>query len=277
MPIYKNGDTMSLRAYTALIRTFNSQRTLGSTLEALERQSVAPSTYVFVDSGSTDQTLALVPKDAIIHHYKEERFNYAESLNQGIAYIETPFSMVISSHTSLENDRALEYAMALLDENEEIAAAYFVQELGQNMRFERIDRSNFSGFNGAWNTCAVYKTHLLKKRFFRPEVFSAEDQEWSNWAINNENMCIAKIIGAGMSYKNPSGNSVSKSLNERLAVAIYVRNEMLGFRYLLRTLYRAMRPRSSVKERIINVALLYSLISHNLAAWRSRRSPKGSV
>lgn len=268
---------MKSRTYTALIRTFNSESTLGSTLQALDRQSMPPSKYVVVDSGSTDQTLMLVPKEATVHHYVGERFNYAESLNQGIAHVKTPYCMVISSHTSLANDRALEYAMTLLDENDEIAAAYFVQELLQNMRFDSVGPANFSGFNGAWNTCAIYKTDLLRKRAFRPEVFSAEDQEWSNWAINTENMRIARISGAGMSYNNPAGNSIAKSLNERLAVAIFVKGEMLGPSYLARTLYRVFRPVSSFKERIVNLALLFSLIAHNVSVGRRRRSLRGGA
>ncbi len=272
----ENGDVMRSRSYTALIRTFNSARTLGSTLDALDHQSVAPTRYVVVDSGSTDETLTLLPKDAFVHHYVGAKFNYAASLNQGVAHIETKYCLVISSHTALANNKALEYAMEILDNCEDIAAAYFVQELGQSMRFERVGRTNFSGFNGAWNTCAIYKTELLRKRAFRPEVFSSEDQEWSNWVINTENMRIARISGAGMSYNNPSGNSISKSLKENMAVAIFVKSEMLGPSYLARTLYRAIRPRSPLKERVVNLALLYSLIAHNVTAWGRARTSRGT-
>jgi len=270
LPKDRSGRAMSSPNYSALIRTFNSKRTLASTLLSLAQQSVPPSQYVFVDSGSTDGTLEIAPKNSIIHHYRAKKFNYSESLNQGIAHIETPYTMVVSSHTSIANSQALEYALATLEENDDIAAAYFVQEFAQNMRFDLIGPKNFSGFNGVWNTCALYKTRHLRQRSFRPEVFSAEDQDWSNWAINFERKYIAKISGAGMSYNNPAGNSVLKSRNECLAVAIYVKTDMLRFEFLARTLYRAFRPVSSMRERALNMSLLYSLILQNISRCTGR-------
>ena len=248
--------------YTALIRTFNSEKRLPHTLRSLERQTRPPSKYVFVDSGSTDSTLKRIPDRSLVHKYKSDRFNYSDSLNAGIAYIDTPYTMIISSHTSIANEMALNYALNLLSNSDDIAAAYFIQVYSSELKFTKIGTSNFSGFNGVWNTCAIYKTSLLKRRNFRTDVFSAEDQEWSGWLFKYERKYVAQIAGGGMSYNNPSFNYIKKSLAERLAVAIYVKKEMQELPYLLRLFYRVLRPVSNIDERIINAKLLCSLLCY---------------
>lgn len=250
--------------YTALIRTFNSEMTLRETIASLDCQSNQPSKYVFVDSGSNDRTLAMLPAGATVHHYRASKFNYSESLNAGMGYIDTPYTVIMSSHTTLENSFAIQFAIELMEDNEDIAAAYFVQDYSEQMQFRRIGSANFSGFNGVWNTCAIYKTSFLKKRQFRPEVFSAEDQEWSNWLFCVEKKFVARVSGAGMSYNNPKGDSISKGLNERLSVAIFVKMEMQNFAYLARLFYRTVRPISKARERIINLMLLCSLLHRKL-------------
>lgn len=248
--------------YSVLIRTFNSHATLPATIASLTAQSWPPGGYVFVDSGSTDGTLDVVPPGSTIHHYIGRAFSYAASLNQGIAYLETEFALIISSHTVLENTEAIAYALNLLTEDEAVGAAYFCLEDEGCLSHLLIDRKNFTGFNGVWNTCAVVRTALLKKRAFRPEVFSAEDQEWSAWLFDVEGKSVARISGGGMGYMNPRKHPLRKRLNENIAVALYVKPEMLGFAYLARVGYRVIRPVSGLKERVFNARLLFSLISY---------------
>lgn len=250
--------------YTALIRTFNSERTLPATLGSLASQSHPPDAYVFVDSGSTDLTLALLPPGSAIRHYHAKPFNYSDALNEGIELINSEYTLIISSHTSLSNVNAIDYGIELLRSNDDIAAAYFLQAASDTFTFARINRDNFTGFNGAWNTCALYKTSFLKRRSFRPEVFSAEDQEWSKWLFCSEGKSIARISGAGMSYNNPSKDRVRKRLKEELAVAIYVKDEMLKLPYFARVTYRVIRPISSLNERAFNMVLLYNLLRYRI-------------
>jgi glycosyltransferase involved in cell wall biosynthesis len=251
--------------YSTLIRTFNSETTLPGTLASIESQTFRPSRYIIVDSGSTDRTLEIVSDNSVVHHYQTEKFNYSDSLNLGIGYADDDYLLIVSSHTSIENKFAIAFAIEILEENIDLAAAYFVQELSESMSFERIGGHNFSGFNGVWNTCAIYKTAYLRKRPFRPEVFSAEDQEWSSWLFSDVKLSVARISGAGMCYNNPAGVSLRKSLNERLSVAIFAKTEMQGFWFLMRTLYRAGRPISNLRERAINFLLFISLLRYRFS------------
>jgi glycosyltransferase involved in cell wall biosynthesis len=256
---------MNSNAYTALIRTFNSERTLPATLASLARQTQPPSDHVFVDSGSTDRTLSLPPPGAKVHLYRGKKFNYSMALNEGLELVDTEYVLIISSHTSIRNSNAVQFAIETMDRDESVAGAYFLPDLSDEMEYLKIDKKNFDGFNGIWNTCAIYKTSLLKKRPFRPEVFSAEDQEWSKWLLFEEGKSIARISGGGMSYDNPSKNAVRKRLNEKLAVALYVRQDMLNMKYLARVFYRVVRPISKLNERYFNVFLLGNLIHLKLS------------
>src|SRR4051812_38681170 len=95
---------MDPTAYCTLIRTFNSERTISSTLRSLERQTCQPSRYIFVDSGSTDGTRGLLPPDAVFHRYTGGEFNYSEAINQGLQHVDCDYVLIISSHTSLANE-----------------------------------------------------------------------------------------------------------------------------------------------------------------------------
>jgi glycosyltransferase involved in cell wall biosynthesis len=250
--------------YSVLIRTFNSEKTIRQTLDSLGNQSLAPSEYVIVDSGSTDKTLEMLPTSSIVHRYIGKSFNYSDALNQGTRLVGREFTLIVSSHTSLLNKDALEYANCLLRENDNIGGVYFLPGEEVKMSYELISAQNFTGFNGIFNTCALVKTEALKKRDFRPEVFAAEDQEWSRWLLEVEQKSIARISGAGMIYSNQIKDRRMKDLYEDLAVAIYVKPNMFSTRYLLRIAYRILRPVSRWKMRCHNLRLLKSLVYYRI-------------
>jgi glycosyltransferase involved in cell wall biosynthesis len=245
--------------YCALIRTFNSAQTLSATLASLSRQTRPPTGIIIVDSGSIDDTLASLPANATIHRYVGDTFNYSDSLNQGLAFAVERYVLVISSHTVLENPEAMELALDLLDEGDTFAAAYFCHDDGP-LRHTTIDRTNFNGFNGVWNTCGLYNASMLRRRGFRPEVFSAEDQEWSKWLLENTHLAIARISGGGMTTSNPRGYPLRKRLNENIAIALFVRPDMLSAPYLLRIVYRIVASIPDAEAVRFNCHLLYNLI-----------------
>ena len=196
--------------YSALIRTYNSEKTLPSTLASLINQTVSPSKFIFVDSGSNDSTLHLLPNNSIVHNYVGNEFNFSESINQGLEYVSTDFVLILSSHTTLMNCEAINYALNILCSNEKIGATYFDYDFTGGFRYRHIDKNNFNGFNGLMNTCSLIRVSLLRRRRFRPEVFSAEDQEWARWLIYHEGKATACISGAGMVINNPRKDHLKK-------------------------------------------------------------------
>jgi glycosyltransferase involved in cell wall biosynthesis len=242
--------------YSVLIRTFNSAKTLPDVLRWLSRQTVLPKEYIFVDSGSTDGTRLLIPKGARIVEYAEAEFNYSHALNQGLKFVSTEIVLIVSSHTLLSNDRAIGFGIDVLQSDERIGAAYFDQskpssfssshaEKSDALKCTFIDKHNFDGFNGLWNTCSLVKMALLKRRGFRPEVFTAEDQEWASWLFHFENKIVARISGAGMENSaNPNSKyGPWKTVNEYIAIAYFSNRALLGWFNIARVASRVVKPR----------------------------------
>ena len=247
--------------YSVLIRTFNSAATLGEVIRSLQAQTVPPSQFIFVDSGSGDNCLAVVPEGSVIHRFEGKEFNYSGALNQGLPYVECDYCLIISSHTSLQNEGAMAYVLQLLEKEHAVGAAYFCLEGGEGMSYRLINHSNFSGFNGVWNTCGVYRSSLLRKRSFRLEVKSAEDQEWSRWLFEQEGLQVARISGGGMRYDNPRKYPLRKWLGEYLSVATFAKPDLKSWMMIARVAYRVIKPGSILRDRYYNFVLFFQLIA----------------
>jgi glycosyltransferase involved in cell wall biosynthesis len=249
--------------YSALIRTFNSADTLPDTLRSLAAQTIPPSTYIFVDSGSADNTFSLFPDGSIVHKFVGHQFNFATAINQGLSYVSTEYILIISAHTMLRRNNSINYALNLLMENDKLGGAYFSNENNGELTHVIIDRQNFNGFNGLWNTCSIIKASLLKRRNFREDVFSAEDQEWARWLLFSESKVIARVNGAGMD--NSSNVRMwkydrKKRKNEYVSIAYFTNRDLLKPRNLVRIGYRIVKPTTSFRERYFNVTLLGGLL-----------------
>jgi glycosyltransferase involved in cell wall biosynthesis len=255
-----------MSSYAALIRTFDSAATLPVTLKSLSWQSTPPRQYVIVDSGSSDATLDLLPGDALVHRYEGDVFNYSEALNQGFRHVSTEYVLIISSHTWLAKSGAIEYGLGLLRSDRGLAGVCYIEgprasDL-DDFHHQVVDRASFSGFNGLSSSCALIRSDLLRRRPFRPEVFSAEDQEWTRWALGSEGLAIARIHCAGMVNDNPRKWSRRKRLNECVAVAYYVNRDLLAWPHLAQVATRILRqPGPRVRERLFNAELLVRLLA----------------
>jgi glycosyltransferase involved in cell wall biosynthesis len=246
---------MGLPAFSVLIRTFNSADSLPQTLRSLEQQSQHWQELIVVDSGSTDATLGLLPAGSQVHRFEGREFNYSAALNQGVQRVSSEYVLIISSHTTLGHQNAVETALRLLAGDDRIGAAYFRDGLSTTLGYELIDASRFDGTNGLWNTCSLVKTDLLRKRAFRPEVFAAEDQEWASWLIHEEGKVTACITGAGMVVHNPRRLSLRKRVNEYVSIAYFSHRPLMGFDNLQLMARAAFSPRRRSREERIFLLL----------------------
>lgn len=210
-----------------------------------------------------DNTLQLLPLCSKVHHYIGTEFNYSESLNQGLQYVSTEYVLIISSHTSIRHNSAIEFALDLLTSDERIGACYFRPSDSETLTHKLIDKHNFNGYNGLWNTCSIIKVPLLKRRGFRPEVFSAEDQEWARWLFHDENMAIACISGAGVLNSNPRHNRLRKRLNDNVSIAYYSNPELLSIANIMRTAFTVIKPNLpfALKNRFFYLLLFFRLLA----------------
>jgi rhamnosyltransferase len=84
---------------SVIIRTKNSASTVGHVLSQVRAQSV-PAEIIIVDSGSSDDTLAIVGEtvDRVIE-LPAEHFSFGHALNVGAAAARAPVHMALSSHS----------------------------------------------------------------------------------------------------------------------------------------------------------------------------------
>jgi len=262
-----------LPAYAVLIRTFNSAKTLPATIASLQAQSLPPSEWVFVDSGSSDTTQSLIPNGAIWHRYSAPEFNFSRSLNEGIVLVHAPMVLIISSHTRLANPAAVAYAISQLKSDANLGGIYFSDNQPGSLRHDLIDRESFDGFNGLWNTCALVRTQLVRERPFREDVFSAEDQEWSAWWLNERGGRIARITGGERHCDNPHTHSSLKLLNEYVSIAYFTNRRLLRWSNVIRQLWLVIGPASARKTGrrfYLRLALLLAACHFRRPRYQSR-------
>lgn len=261
--VHKADKMFKSMTYSVLIRTFNSANTLDVTLSSLENQTIAPSQYIFVDSGSVDGTLNMLPRNCTICEIDRDQFSFSKSLNMGLLHVTHPYVLIISSHTSIEVPESIQFALGLMANNKEIGAAYLCNDNDGNLKFELIDKNNFDGFNGLWNTCSLVRMELLRVRGFREDVFSAEDQEWARWLFHCKGKSIARIAGGGYKNNNPRQSSPKKFANEYVSIAYFCNRKLIGPRNLCGIAFNVIRPRGGFRlnNRLLFLQLFIRLVS----------------
>jgi glycosyltransferase involved in cell wall biosynthesis len=82
-----------------IIRAYNEEKHIGRLLDGISRQTVPDSEIILVDSGSTDQTVAIAAGFPVkILHIPPEEFSFGRSLNLGIAEAQHEFVVLASAH-----------------------------------------------------------------------------------------------------------------------------------------------------------------------------------
>lgn len=190
--------------------------------------------------------------DTTIAIYTQAPFNYSNAINCAIPYLATDYTLIISSHTLLENSDCIGYAARLMDRNPIIAAASFSDFSLGKLDYSTTDIESFDGFNGCHNTACLYRTQLLRIRGFNPKVFASEDLEWSKWVLENNDSKIVHIQGCGRVNLNPKGGSGLKLIKSTVAIGYFVEP-------------RIMRP-SAVIARVLKGLLLFLRLSWRLSA-----------
>jgi len=154
-----------------VIRTYNEAKHLPDLLQniAMQKQSELEHEIIVVDSGSTDETLAIARRfNARIVHIKKEEFTFGKSLNYGCAAAAGDCLVFISGHCIPKNEDWLEQLVLPL-QDEDIAYTYG-RQIGKG-------ESRFS------------ECQLFKKYF--PEVSSIPQK---GFFCNNANAALRKDI-----------------------------------------------------------------------------------
>lgn len=236
----KADDQSESRPFDVICRTFNCAGTLPAVLSAIGLSEGVRPRYLFIDNGSTDATREMFPENAVAIEYSLPAFNYAMAINIAIPYLVSDYVLLISSHVVIENPLALRKAIDILDSNPRLGGVCFSSHDHGEIRSHLVTEQTFNGLNGLWNSCSLYRSSLLKERPFNPEVYSAEDQEWSKWLLQSKGMELAHLGGTAMQNQNPRQMSLEKRIKEWECVAWFVDSRYLSYAFIKGRFYKAL-------------------------------------
>lgn len=262
--------------YTALIRTYNSLPLLNDVIDALRKQTVPPTDYVFVDSSSDPKQKAEIKKLGFkVVDYPDEAFNYSKAINIGVDQVETDLVLIISSHVILEEPTLIERGLALqgFDSKNYLGFCLTPGHLAsQHWIPDYVDKKNFGMRFAASNSCTMLATHFIKSRPFREDVFSAEDQEWAAHYLRTQDAYFYRVISYDVKYLNSHAND-QKIVNEFVALAYFTHRQFLSWHYIF---YRILRAGFATLRRHPMRAKLHMAIARELYAARYEKPVKKS-
>ena len=87
------------RTVSAVIRAYNEAKHIGRLLEGLEQQTLKPDEVILVDSGSTDETVAIAQAaGCTVIHIPKSEFSFGRALNMGCGAASGEILLFASAH-----------------------------------------------------------------------------------------------------------------------------------------------------------------------------------
>lgn len=178
-----------------VIRTYNEGRHLPGVLNRLAKQRCRDFEVIIVDSGSTDNTVAIAElANARVVHIRKADFTFGRSLNVGCAAAKGEILVFISGHCYPMDERWLTEMLRPFTQDEKIGLTYGKQRGGKTTKFSEhchfaktfpgksaIPQEGFFCNNA---NCAIRRS-LWQQRPFNEALTGLEDLEWARWATEH--------------------------------------------------------------------------------------------
>lgn len=125
----------SRRRVSVVIRAYNEGAHIGRLLKGLDQQTVPPDEVILVDSGSTDDTVAIAKAACCkVVHISKSEFSFGRSLNRGCAAATGDVLLFNSAHVYPVYDTYIEQIVGAFD-REGVAIAYGRQVGDERTKF----------------------------------------------------------------------------------------------------------------------------------------------
>ena len=213
---------------SVIIRTFNEQQHLGQLLYGITQQIVTDPEIIIVDSGSTDNTLAIAERYPVkIVHIRPEDFTFGRSLNTGIAAAAGEIIVITSAHCYPIYPDWLEQLIQPFT-NPHIALTYGRQSEGETNHYSegQFFRKYFpetsvptQAHPYAHNANAAIRKTLWEQHPYNEALTGLEDLAWSSWAVE-EGYDIAYIAEAEIIHQHEETWKQVHNRYKREAIAL---------------------------------------------------------
>ncbi|MFM8791639.1 MAG: glycosyltransferase family 2 protein [Solirubrobacterales bacterium] len=123
------------RTVSAVIRAYNEGRHIGRLLEGFDHQTVKPDEIIVVDSGSTDDTVAIAEAaGCTVVHIAKDEFSFGRALNRGCAAANGDILLFASAHVYPVYNTHVEHIVSAFD-RDGVAIAYGRQVGDERTKF----------------------------------------------------------------------------------------------------------------------------------------------
>jgi glycosyltransferase involved in cell wall biosynthesis len=227
-----------------VIRAFNEARHIEPLLKGIHEQTFTDYEIILVDSGSTDNTVAIAERYQVtVVHIPSEEFTFGRSLNRGIAAAAGEFIVNISAHCRPMDDHWLANLLAPF-EDQEIALAYGMQRGAPASRYS--ERQFFALYYPPVshprqvdpfcnNANAAIRRALWETNPYDESLTGLEDLAWASWALQS-GYYIAYVAEAGVIHVHEE--RPAQVFNRYKREAIAMKTILPDSRYTLRNFLR---------------------------------------
>lgn len=220
-------DIKKARRVSAVIRAYNEGQHVGRLLKGLDQQTVKIDEIILVDSGSTDDTVAIAEAAgcSIVHIAKNE-FSFGRALNRGCAAATGDILLFASAHVYPVYDTYVEHIVSAFD-REGIAIAYGRQVGDERTKFSesRVMLKWFPADN-IWdqghpfsnNANAAVLKSVWQESPYDESLTGLEDLDFAQRAIERGHK-IAYVADAPVVHVHEESWNVTRNRYRREAIA----------------------------------------------------------
>ncbi len=189
-----------------VVRALNEGKYLGPLFEALKRQNDQDFEIILVDSGSSDNSVAVAQSHGVrVEHIRPQDFSFGRSLNYGCRAAKGKFLVALSAHTLPMDDDWLANLLRPF-EDERIRVSYGKQRGARQNKFsecclmqswfpeEDIAPQEDYFCNNA--NCAIRRSDW-ERRPYDESLTGLEDLAWAKQAVK-EGGLVAYVASAGI-------------------------------------------------------------------------------
>lgn len=212
---------------SVVVRALDEAEHLPALYEGLARQSRLPDEVILVDSGSTDDSVAISEAaGARIVHIRPEDFSFGRALNVGCDVALGEVLVFVSAHVYPLDEHWLANLVAPFDDPE-VELSYGRQTGDQRTKFSEMelmrrwfpDRSDVDQQHPFCNNanCAIRRT-AWERRPYDEELTGLEDLHWAKETVNDGGRLVyradATIVHV---HEEPLAKTVNRYRREAIA------------------------------------------------------------